>query len=276
MVVLPFLSSFLSFSLRLIVVLVVVFFVHVDSIALREFRSETLDLLVLSLVELVALSLVPGVASLLDVAVFQLLEVLVMQSPQIVRDWLVGVLKGSDQVLSIGTLVLSYESDGRSRVASSPSPADSVHVVLQVTRAAEVDHQLDVLDVQASRADGSGHHDVTDSALEVLNEALAVYLVLASVQHDGLVAEFVQLFEQVVRLNLLLHEDEHAASFRVKDFLPLADQLQKPPKLVLLVVKDLNLLLYVGARLASVAYHDLNWFDKDGLSKGFDGSREGG
>jgi hypothetical protein len=75
-----------------------------------------------------------------------------------------------------------------------------------VVRAAVVDDECHVADVQATGAQAGGHQDVADSVLEVKNEAFSVALVLASMQHNALVPYFVQLLEKFISLYLFINE----------------------------------------------------------------------
>lgn len=74
-----------------------------------------------------------------------------------------------------------------------------------------IDYQYQMLYIKSTSAHVRGHHYLPHSVLEVLNSKLPVSLVLSSVQDQHLVAYFVQLFEQLVRFNLLINEDQDAA-----------------------------------------------------------------
>jgi len=70
-----------------------------------------------------------------------------------------------------------------------------VDVIFDVIWATIVHHQFDMADVQASGTQTCGYHDVSDVIFEILNETLSIDLVLASVEHDSLISNFVQFLE---------------------------------------------------------------------------------
>lgn len=61
-------------------------------------------------------------------------------------------------------------------------PADPVDIVLMVVGRLIVDHQDQVLHVQATSGNGGGHQHIADACLEVIDGALPVRLVLCAVQ----------------------------------------------------------------------------------------------
>ena len=126
-------------------------------------------------------------------------------------------------------------------------------VVLSVVRADVVDDDFDVLDVKASRAHASRHHDVSDAVLEILNREFSVCLVLASVQHKRFVAHLVELLEELISLQLFVDKDQDATLVIVE-----AKKLHQTHKPVLGLRDDLDVLLHVLACLPTVADHDLD------------------
>ena len=68
-------------------------------------------------------------------------------------------------------------------------------VIFDVIWATIVHHQLDMADVQASSTQTCGYQDVSDVIFEILDETFSIDLVLASVEHDSLISNFVQFLE---------------------------------------------------------------------------------
>lgn len=74
-------------------------------------------------------------------------------------------------------------------VAGSSRASGAVHVVLIVVGAVVVDHQDEVLDVQASCGDGGGHQQPTGSVLEVVDDAVPVVLINAWIKSTAILRQ---------------------------------------------------------------------------------------
>ena len=66
--------------------------------------------------------------------------------------------------------------------------AHPVHIVLMVVGGLIVDYQHQVLHIQATSGNGSGHQHIADTCLEVIDGALTVRLVLGAMQGQAGVA----------------------------------------------------------------------------------------
>lgn len=84
-------------------------------------------------------------------------------------------------------------------------------------------------------------------------------------QHNCLIADSVQLLEQLIRLDLLLYEDQNTAASILKVRQPLAEDLDQSQELLRLFLKCLYVLVNVRTSLAAVADNDLDRLVEDSL-----------
>lgn len=110
-----------------------------------------------------------------------------------------------------------------------------MHVVLVVVGAAVIDHQDELLDVQTSRRHRRGHQQTTRAVLEVVDDAVPVVLIDASVQGHAGVRGLHQVFEEAVGVLLLVHEDDDGALLLI-----VTQNLQQLQELLLLLDHNLS------------------------------------
>ena len=103
------------------------------------------------------------------------------------------------------------------------------YVVLQVVRTVVVDHQHQVVHVQTATRHRGRNEDGARLVLEVRDRLVAILLVHAAVQRKTVVAAAQQVTEQIVRLLLLVHEDQDESLI-----VPLAQDLQQTRELLFL------------------------------------------
>src|SRR5699024_4662860 len=84
-------------------------------------------------------------------------------------------------LLHPASLVVCEQRHHRSGVAGTGGAARAVQVVLGVGRWVDVQHEADVVDVDAARGDIGGHEHRGDVGLEVVEDPVALSLGLAAV-----------------------------------------------------------------------------------------------
>mmetsp|Transcript_31183 Transcript_31183/g.79493 ORF Transcript_31183/g.79493 Transcript_31183/m.79493 type:complete len:413 (-) Transcript_31183:984-2222(-) len=143
----------------------------------------------------------------------QLLHLLqrVVQREQEVRHALLGLLEQVLQVQQDGLVGVPRvdERGGHARLAAAARTTDPVHVVLNLVRHVVVDHVLDVRKVQTLGRDVGGHQHVLHPALERVNRALALLLLLVAVDGHRLHALDQQVLVDGVHVALVLRKDQH-------------------------------------------------------------------
>ena len=124
--------------------------------------------------------------------------------------------------------------------------------------------------IQPSSTKTGRDHDVSDFVFEVLDEAFSVYLVLTSVKDDGLITDLIQLFKQVISLNLFVYKDKHTSFV-----LPLSQKFDQSPEFVF-VLEHFYDLVYVARCLSTVSNYYLYRMYKDCPRQVFNRPWEGG
>ena len=104
-----------------------------------------------------------------------------------------------------------HEGDDAAGLAGPGGTAATVQVVLVVGRRIDVDHQVEVVDVDAAGRDVRGHQHGDVPGLELLQGAGALGLRLAAVQRRGAHPAEQEVLGQTVDGVLGVQEHDHAA-----------------------------------------------------------------
>jgi hypothetical protein len=94
--------------------------------------------------------------------------------------------------------------------ARATGAADAMHVALSFYWDIEVNHVTDAVHVNAARGDIGGHQDARLASLESIERALALALVLVSVNGSGVDSRANQALHDAVGAVLGACEDHHA------------------------------------------------------------------
>ena len=140
--------------------------------------------------------------------------------------------------------VSAHQRNRLALVARAPGAADTVHIVLGNDRQVEVDHQRQVVDVQATGGDIGGHQHLNLAGLEAVQRALAGRLGAITMDAVGVDALGEQPLDQLVHTVAGLGEHQH--------LLPalLAQQVAEQVGLALLVHRHQPLLDRAGSGIA--------------------------
>ena len=72
-----------------------------------------------------------------------------------------------------------------------------------------IHNQTNMANVKSSCTQTCGYHNVSYFVLEVQDEPFSINLVLAAVQYNSLIANFVKLLKQIVSFNLFVDKYQH-------------------------------------------------------------------
>ena len=106
---------------------------------------------------------------------------------------------------------MADQRDRQAAGAGAAGTADAVHVLVAGARHVEVDHQVEVVDIQAAGGHIGGHQHLAAALAEAVDGQLAVLLVLLAVQHEGLVVQGHQVAVETVDLGAGVAEDHRLA-----------------------------------------------------------------
>mmetsp|Transcript_48848 Transcript_48848/g.139856 ORF Transcript_48848/g.139856 Transcript_48848/m.139856 type:complete len:568 (+) Transcript_48848:151-1854(+) len=106
-------------------------------------------------------------------------------------------------------LIFVDEGRGNACAATAPSPADTVHVVLDLLGHVKVDHVLDGREVQTLGGHVRAYEHVLRALLEGLDGLMPLLLVQAAVDRHDLDALQQQVLVHVVHVRLVLAENQH-------------------------------------------------------------------
>src|SRR5690606_37036530 len=115
------------------------------------------------------------------------------------------------QRLGGAALVRQHQRDDGALLAGARGPAAPVEVALVVLGRVDVQHQADVVDVDAAGGDVGADEHVDGAFAELGQDAGALVLALAAVQAARLDADPGQLLAEAVDAVLGAHEDDRAA-----------------------------------------------------------------
>ncbi|GIX64294.1 serine beta-lactamase mitochondrial, putative [Babesia caballi] len=131
------------------------------------------------------------------------------QLRQLGADGLVGLAHQLDELPRDAVLVGSQKGVRSTLVATTPSAPNAVHVVLNLVGKVKVNDHLDVAHVQTARSDVSRNHDGVLAALELVENPVALLLLLVAVNAESRPAVEPELLGERVGGLLGVGEDEH-------------------------------------------------------------------
>ena len=99
--------------------------------------------------------------------------------------------------------------EGVTQVVCAAGAADTMDIGISGVRHIEVDHMRDAFDVQASRGNIGGNHDLMLATPEALQRRLPLPLGPIAVETGDTMACSVQLLRELLRTVLRASEDQH-------------------------------------------------------------------
>jgi hypothetical protein len=162
--------------------IIFIFLINLESISLRNLLPLFLNPIFFVRIKFVSFPNEPYVGSFLfDFSILDFLFVLIMKVSQSLWHGFAGAFKSHNEIKSVLALVWSYESYSCSLIASSACATHSMDVIFEMIWANVVHNKLNMANVEASSANTSCHHNISNRIFKVLNETLTIYLVLTTV-----------------------------------------------------------------------------------------------
>lgn len=123
----------------------------------------------------------------------------------------IGVFKGHNQIGSILAFIMCDECNCCSLIASTTGSANTVHIIFNMIWAHVIHDKLDMAYIKTSSTNTCSYHNIPDLVFKILYKSFSINLVLASMENNSFIPNFIQLFKKIISFNLFVNEDKNTS-----------------------------------------------------------------